>query len=401
MPTNETPQPSVLDSAFSTVNLRITKAYPAKIEQTFYEGERQLQYSPSSFSPWLDFEGDMSLIIGPPSIPKLYLALEDPAGRLFRNEVVEALWGGSTMPPRGTMTSNLKKNATLIEPPTGRYTGEILLYACMDARCSVRFENAPIKVPYDVIVKPNTRFVETGTSQIAVSIPFSRASSQFSVQVIIRGDSVAWPPDPLKYELTDPRVLPDAKAVMGPVPNNNLGVGQLDVTVPGMTPGGTYKLAYQIGGRIMTINLAVVANPAEAYAFEPTSMIVEAPANPGAAGASYSEVKRLKVSYGEGTMTYAGVDFLDANGTPTAPPINFRPSGAQSTFNVSAGSSGAILGSELPFSVLACNFPTVGAGAVCIPFGTYPVRMRFNHAVNGVVKEVYYPITLIVRPWSA
>jgi len=142
--TPNNPGSPLVDPNFTTVNLSVENVVdvltdagkPASISGTYFEGAKMADVGLLGTAV-----GDLSVLNG----KTLYVIVEDPAG-LFQANVQAT---PTTSPKPGLLVVLLGK--TLQTP--GTYTGNLRVYVCLDARCSVRLGNVPYNIPYNVVVK--------------------------------------------------------------------------------------------------------------------------------------------------------------------------------------------------------------------------------------------------------
>jgi len=142
--TPNNPGSPLVDPNFTTVNLSVESVVdvlsdagkPASISGTYFEGAKMADVGLLGTAV-----GDLSVLAG----KTLYVIVEDPAG-LFQASVQAT---PTTSPKPGLFVMLLGK--TLQTP--GTYTGNLRVYVCLDARCSVRLGNVPYNIPYNVVVK--------------------------------------------------------------------------------------------------------------------------------------------------------------------------------------------------------------------------------------------------------
>jgi hypothetical protein len=382
----------VLDPNFTTIDLSISKITPASLQQTFYEG--------ANLDPLLfvgTATGDLNLLNG----KTLYIVIED-GDQLFEANAQATVHtsGGVTGVAVGP---SFRKT---IKP--GSYAGSLNIYACLDARCSVRFKDAPFKLPYDVKIKAASSFADTGSSAIDVRVPFSTTPRTVSLPLTPAEGTPASNLSLSAGSIVD--FVPELSLAKAVVTHGANGQATLDVTIPPLTNGGRYKLGWELitpninpPRKVLTVNLNVDPDPALPYAFGVRDLLsvvtpvtdfqttkqISQPATPWPA--------ELLVSTGSGTLTLENYSFVDALGNPAANPPNFTYSMLR-VFNSRTDDiyPSSRLGWGWTTSVYfdACNTNLTA----CIAPGVYHVRLHYRHQVDGGSQPVHFPVKLTVLP---
>jgi hypothetical protein len=260
----------------------------------------------------------------------------------------------------------------------GRFQGELKVHVCLDPACGSELAGSPVKVPFDVIVKPG---ITVDRDAIQLALPFGEVPPEQTVRV-------TFPPDmsgewfvtefwPAEFNVSVPLVnwvrstSPDASG------------GTLTLKINPEVPG-THRTTYQLTAfvrhsdgreeptrKTVTLRYDVAQNPELPYVFYP-------------AAGSYTRVfgDFASVPTGDPMLAWVptqllGVEYLS------------QPEAAKGHMHAN--------GWYRPAS--SSIIPCAGASPQeCLPPGTYVARARYSVSLGSRTEDAFWPVTLEVLP---
>ncbi len=353
------PPPPPLPGPFTVVPASVSLMQPTSLNRSVYQGQ-----GVGDGHITIAFSGDDSVLDN----QTLYFLVLDRAG-LFQASADIRLSDANivVIGLEGKMLESV-----------GTHTGEIHVYACLDAACSRRLGNLPLRVPYAVTVKqglalgtPSLHFRSTfGKPVTPVDVPIAAAPGPVpGLSNLTLGSTQPW----LKVSLADVNA------------SNTQGVLRFDLA---MLPPGTHDAqlsaaSYLVDGstqRWINVRYVVDPDPSIEYGFDPPALAIQ--------------MRRTETSYRRSTVRVA----LKTNTVMSAYDPRY-----EGEWNARQGIDwiSLVWGDWREGFAITVN-PCAGYPVkVCLAPGTYRATVEFRYYDNLITwtpREVLYPVTLTITP---
>ncbi|RZI43824.1 DUF4214 domain-containing protein [Herbaspirillum sp. HC18] len=255
---------------------------------------------------------------------------------------------------------------------SGRYTGNLAVFACLDMQCKTRLNGSPFLVPYDITVQDDINIpkgVIPNQSMVSATTTFGKIPGDFTIPVTIPKTVTAWRADTPNRTLTTGT-------------DDGGTTGKIFVSFTGRQPG-IYQEMITVWSRIsgssfykyITVNYTVSPDSTVNYYFYPNPLVVERKYNDSSFKPSNYDI----VTNTGLTSTWRGVEYLSAPSTAAQHPrLNSWWSSSDKQ-----------------------TVPCYSSASVnnCLPVGTYKARVHYTIYKDGAaIEEAYLPITMNIVP---
>jgi len=306
----------------------------------------------------------------------VYVVVEDPASLFESNGVLQLQQSGGVW----QYSLNLTGRALVT---TGRRTGTLRVFVCLDPGCSTRLNGTPIAIPFDVNVVPA---MVLSTHTVSVTVPFGTVPPEQSVDIALSSFSSTWLSN--DDEPFNPALIKTLQLVEGNQWNSGTQLKfRLTPAIPGtyterisvltqatISPGQSRDYLQYID-----ITYTVTPNDAIDHVFDPASLsITHSLSNLLAQQHPY----QLYTNFGTSVQSYGGVTYDPS-------PVSSSTGAFIPWWNDSQRTSFPCIG-------------TVGVGGLinydCLAPGVYTARVLYQlSGINGT-EVVEFPITMTVTP---
>jgi hypothetical protein len=112
----------------------------------------------------------------------VYVVVEDPASMFEANALLQLQQAGAVWQYTLSLTGRTLDTS-------GRRTGNLRVFVCLDAACTSRLNGTPISIPFDVNVVPG---MTLGTHALQFTVPFGTVPAEQTVDVALSSFSTTW-----------------------------------------------------------------------------------------------------------------------------------------------------------------------------------------------------------------
>jgi hypothetical protein len=304
----------------------------------------------------------------------VYVIVEDPAALFEPTATLQLQQAGSVW--QYTLTLRGRALGT-----SGRRTGNVRVFVCLDAACNSRLNGTPIAIPFNVNVMPG---MVLSTQTIQVTVPFGTVPPEQAVDVALSPFSTAWVSSdatPFNPALTKTLVLVDGNQ-WNPGPQVRF---RLTPAIPGTyTERVRVHTTATIGPNLsrdfdqfIDVTYTVTPNDAIDHVFDPPSLnITHSASNPLMQEHRY----QLYTNFGT-TQVWRGVVYDPAPSTAN-------------------GTSFLWWNDNLRQSSVCLAYVVSGGGFTydCLPPGVYTAKVQYELFGPSGSRIVEFPITMTVTP---